>query len=664
MEHHLVLYLSLFLGAFLFISTLLQVLSKKFTSIPYTVALLVCGFFFQQLFIFFDMPFMPRLPTDVIYYVLLPLLLFESAYHINIHQFKLQFKTITFLSTFGLLVSVFSVATILAFSIGIPFEIALLFGAIISATDPIAVIALFKHLGGPRRLGLVADGESMFNDATGVLVFKVISAFVVTERVFQTRLLIFDFGNFFYVFVGSILFGAVAGALSAVMFGKFRKDRLSIVTLMIALAILSFSVSEHYFGLSGVISCVVTGLILGNFGIPKLTSKTAHFIEEMWEAVSFYGISLIFFFSTFNLDLSLFQVIPWHWSIMAIVAALLARSISIYVSTFITNTLPFFKDEPNIPLRWQHILNWGGLRGVIPLVLVYSLPDTFAGKPLLLGLTMSVFLFTLLVNGFTIKFLLLKLKLHIPAEEEQIIKEETAVFKTEELIYTLDQLPEAEFNTCVLKRIKKELDEEMETQKKALLNHNVDQKTMLRSFQLQTIEIERITAHELHEQGYFNEQVLAEFLSELDLQEDAILYPDIFGSSVDDRTGHIKSRRSFRKMMQQTDTFMRYIPFFKKFFCKKEHDLVRQRYMILKTRIIASSDVIWYLDYVKRLVTGKEEVIDGFAIIAERHNKYLDENRRQLKNLQAKYPVIIEHYEREIIYRLLHKREIHNHQVI
>ena len=664
MEHHTILFGAIFAGVFLLVSTLLQMLSKRFTSVPYTVALLISGFLAQQIFHFFDFHFVPSLSTDVIYYILLPLLLFESAYHVNIHQFKLQFKTITFMATFGLLVSVFVVAAFLFYTTGVPFGVALLFGAIISATDPIAVIALFKTLGGPKRLGLLADGESMFNDATGVIVFKIVAAIVVGQQAVEGASLIGKGGTFLYVFVGSMIFGALAGMLATKIFGSFKRDRLALATLMIAVSVLSFNVSEHFFGLSGVISTVVTALVLGNFGIPKITSRSLHFIDEMWEAVAFYSISLIFFFSTFNLHLGIFTEINPMWIAMAVISVLIARSVSVYLSCYITNNAPGFRDEPGVPLRWQHILNWGGLRGIIPLVLVYTLAEDYQYRDLMLAFTLATFLFTLLVNGFTIKFLLIKLGLHLPAREEEIIKEETAIFTTEELKNLLATIPEEEFNKDAIAKVREQLDQDLKEHKEKLLSMDIDEETMLRSFKLQVIQIERMTAHELHEQGYINEFVYQDFMAELDLQEDALEYPDIYGKTVDSETGHIKSRKTFRQQISQLDAAIDKYPFLKRFFRKQEKDIIRQRYMLLKTRLIASSDVLWYLDFVSKLVKNKKDVLAGIEKLKMQHKSYEEDNRKQLNSIGTQYKKLIEEYEHKVINHLLYRREIHNHMVL
>jgi CPA1 family monovalent cation:H+ antiporter len=400
MEEELI-YIILFISAFLIITGFIQRLTAKWSFLPYTVALLLAGVIGQYFVKLTHIPVEFELSSSVIYYVLLPLLLFESAFHINFHQFKLQFKTITFFATFGLLISVFVIGYVLAFAVGYPLPMAILFGAIISATDPIAVISMFKTLGAPKRLSLVADGESMLNDATGVIAFKVVSAFVLAGSALQSSTLLESTWSFIYVFVGSLIFGAIVGYFFSKLIEKIENDRVIETTMTVACALGSFVAAEHFFHFSGVISCVMAGIVVGNLGKTKFSPGVREFVEEFWSYFAFLSVSLVFFFATFNLDFLIFSKNPII-IIWAIVAVLVGRAISIYGSALITNNTPFFKDEPNIPMSWQHILNWGGLRGVIPLVLAYSLPEDFKYRSAIFSF--SLFALSLVSNTPSISY--------------------------------------------------------------------------------------------------------------------------------------------------------------------------------------------------------------------------------------------------------------------
>ncbi len=659
---HFILEATLFFGGFIVLAIILFALSRRFTSVPYTVALLVAGYYTQQLFHFFHIPVHIELDPGVIYHVLLPILLFESAFNINIHQFKIQFKTISFLSTVGLLISVFVIAFVLAFLVGVPFEVALLFGAVISATDPIAVIALFRNLGGPKRLALVADGESMFNDATGVIAFKLVSTFVITNQIFNSDRLFASLGDFTYVFFGSMILGGIVGYLIAqLFFKKLREDRLLLTMITLAFSLLVFNGSEFLFHLSGVITVVAAAIVLGNFGKPRLSGHTIHFMAEFWENIGFFCISLVFFFATFNLDIALFEKVPFIQIVAAIGSVLLARAVSIYLGCLITNNLPFFKDEPNIPLSWQHILNWGGLRGVIPLVLVYSVPRDYPYFTEILAFTFASLLFTLLVNGLTIKYLLLWLKLHLPKEEETIIQEEIDIFNLEESRMALKKLPASDFTSEAVKDVEKELIDEEKKHREILKKYSGNSELILNSFKIQALQIEREVARELHEKGYINEDAFMDFETELDLQLDALEYPDVFISKGMDQQGHVKSRRSFRHYIKNLHTIANYLPFLKRFVRGTEKDVVVSRYMVLMARVLTSDDVLWYLTYVKQFVRSDKTVLKGIDELEKQHIALHEENTSQLNDLVKEYSDLIKHHQKKIIHNLLERREIHIH---
>ncbi len=266
----------------------------------------------------------------------MPALLFEAAIHINLHQFRLQFKTISFLASFGLLISIFVIGIGVSVLVNIPLSVALLFGALISATDPIAVLSLFKTLGAPKRLALIADGESMFNDATGVIAFRVISIFVLTNIAFSTQQVLSGIFDFVYVFFGSLILGAILGYGVSQLLSYIRNERILVNTITIALAIGSFAIAEHYFHLSGVITTVIAGIIVGNLGRKKLPIQVLNFIEEFWEVVGFVAVSLVFFFASYNLDFKVFFG-NLHNIGYVILVVLIGRSISVYLSSFITN---------------------------------------------------------------------------------------------------------------------------------------------------------------------------------------------------------------------------------------------------------------------------------------------------------------------------------------
>ncbi len=650
MEHQ-ILPIVLFVAFFLSFITLLQNLTDKI-SFPYTVALLMSGFATQYLTYLLDFHLDLELTPETIFYLLLPILLFEATLHINVHQFRLQFKTISFLATFGLLVSVLLTGLGVSLLIGMPLGVALLFGAIISSTDPIAVLALFKTLGAPKRLALLADGESMFNDATGVIVFRLVSAFVLSETTFSTFQALSGIGDFLYVFLGSLLFGTFLGYLTSRILPLLKNDRILINTVTAALAIGSFVTAEHYFHLSGVISTVMAGITLGNIGRHKIPVTVIHFIEEFWAFMGFIAVSLVFFFASFNLDTSIFFANVKNIS-LGVGVMLLARAISIYLSVFLTNHSRLFKDEPNIPLSWQHILNWGGLRGVIPLVLAYSLPKDFQYREEILGMTLAALVFTLIINGLTIKWLLKYLRLHLPKEEEIIIRDEKAIFNLEKQKENLANLPKREFDQNLIKNLSAEI-QQQEIKLKTQLFQFAQPEILLRSLKMQALEIERAELENLYHQGRFSENVYYIFSSELDLQYDALEHPEMTKARATTKEGYIDTRNSYRKRLIRLRKSIAQFPILKKVFNITEEDMIEERYQLLSVRVFTSFAVLDYLKAVENIFTDK---LSRKAIneVRSLQQHYIRKNQKEIQKIEHQSSSIVNNYQKQIIGNLLYQ---------
>ncbi len=645
MEHEAILSLALF-GAFFFaLITTVQKFCDKFT-FPYTVALLLVGILGQLFITLTGIESIIRLSPEIIFYFLLPALLFEASMHINLHQFRLQFKTISFLASFGLLISVFVIGLGVSIFVGLPIGVALLFGALISATDPIAVLSLFKTLGAPKRLALLADGESMFNDATGVIAFRIVSLFVLTQTAFSSQQVLNGLLDFAYVFVGSLILGTILGYGVSRLLTHIKHDRILVNTITASLAIGSFTAAEHYFHLSGVITTVMAGITLGNVGRNKLPVQIINFIEEFWEFISFVSVSLVFFIASFDLNFNVFFGNLPNIGIIILVV-LLGRSISVYLSSFITNKTFFFKDEPNIPVSWQHILNWGGLRGVIPLVLVYSLPDGFIYKQEILAFTLATLLFTLLVNGLTIKWLLVKLKLNVPEKEEEIISDEMKLFELEKRKERLQDLPTREFSPLLIQETMKRL-EEKEHQLKTKLTKSIPQENFLKSLKIQSLEIERETLHELFYEGRFDENVFYYFESELDLQFDAIEYPKVYPTRLIEKGGYIHTTRSYRKRLVKLKQLIIKYPILNKLFNITTESIIEERYELLRARLFTSYAVMDYLNAVESYFA--EDIFKKMVREVRRNQQsYIKRNLEEANLISKQHPRIVENYQRRII---------------
>lgn len=358
--------------------------------IPYTVALVIVGLILTT-----QQPMELSLTPELILTLLVPPLVFEAAFHINLSELRRNLAGILLLAVAGVLLSTFFVGGMVSLLTPLTFPLALVFGALISATDPVAVVALFRALGVPKRLALLVEGESLFNDGTAIVIFNLVLAVALTGR-FD---LVEGVADFLRVVAGGTAVGLILGWLTAQLIARID-DYLVETTLTTVLAFGSYLLAErlHF---SGVLAVVVAGLVNGNIGPQGMSPTTRIVLFNFWEYVAFLANSFVFLLIGLQVNIpTLLQhgpVILW-----AILAVLVARSAIIYSLGWLNNRLT----EP-IPFRWLHVLNWGGLRGAIALALALSLPASLGPeRDLVRIMAFGVVLFTLLAQSTTMRPLL------------------------------------------------------------------------------------------------------------------------------------------------------------------------------------------------------------------------------------------------------------------
>lgn len=372
--------------------------------VPYTVALVVVG-----LVITTQQPFELSLTPELVLALLVPPLVFEAAFHINLSELQRNLPGILLLAVPGVILATLIVGGLVSLLTPLGLPLALLFGALISATDPVSVVALFRALGAPRRLALLMEGESLMNDGTAIVVFNLVLTIALTGQ-FD---LVQGLADFLRVVVGGTAVGFLLGWLIARLIARVD-DYLIETTLTTVLAFGSYLVAErlHF---SGVLAVVAAGLVNGNIGPQGMSPTTRIVLFNFWEYVAFLANSFVFLLIGLQVNIPT-MVAWWQPALWAILAVLVARAAVIYGLSWLTRWFP----EP-ISLRWQHVLNWGGLRGAIALALALSLPVALGPeRDLLRVMAYSVVLFTLLVQSTTMKPLLrwLKVVTRNPAQIE------------------------------------------------------------------------------------------------------------------------------------------------------------------------------------------------------------------------------------------------------
>lgn len=371
--------------------------------IPYTVALVIVG-----LLITFQSSLKFELTPELILALFVPPLVFEAAFHLNLLELRRNLPAILLLAVPGVILTAFIVGGMLVFGIKLSLPIALVFGSLIAATDPVSVVALFRTLGVPKRLSVLIEGESLFNDGTAIVLFNLMLAISITNQ-FN---LIDSVAGFFRISIGGIIVGLVLGWLISQLISRVDNYLIE-TTLTTVLAFGSYLMAEKL-GVSGVLAVVAAGLVNGNISAQGMSPTSRIVIFNFWEYVAFLANSLIFLLLGLQINITALLA-SWQPILWAILAVFIARFIVVYGLSWLVNRV----SEP-IPLRWQHILNWGDLRGAISLALVLSLPISLgAERDLLQVMAFGVVLFTLLVQSTTMAPLIRWLKI-ITRSEAQV----------------------------------------------------------------------------------------------------------------------------------------------------------------------------------------------------------------------------------------------------
>jgi CPA1 family monovalent cation:H+ antiporter len=385
----------------LFIVVTAVAIAVQRLAIPYTVALVFTGLVLGLLHAFEA----PHLTKELLFNIFLPGLLFEAAFHINFKQFWRNRLAISSLALPGVVAAIVLTSLILTpvinmlnFVQGFTWKFAMVFGALISASDPIAVISIFKNLGVPKRLAILLEGESLLNDGTAI-VFFTLSLALVTGTVGTPEGLILNFIKI--VGIGALIGIGVGVAVSQIL--KHINDPMIEITLTTIAAYGSFLAAEHFL-YSGVIAAVSAGMICGNYGARiGMSPSTRIAVGTFWEYVAFALNSIVFLLIGLEVH---FQSLLDSW--LAILVAYLVVTFSRALVIFGVSLL-LRRTREKIPLTWSVILTWGGLRGALPMVLVLSLPVDFPYHELLVSMTFGVVLLSIIVHGLSMSPLLRKL---------------------------------------------------------------------------------------------------------------------------------------------------------------------------------------------------------------------------------------------------------------
>ncbi len=392
---------------------------------PYTVALVITGLFATGLGEVVQVSISP----DLILFLLVPPLLFEATLHLPWFKLRADLVPILLLALIGTLVGTLGLGALVNITLGVPWAAAFAFGALISATDPVAVIAFFKALGAPKRLAVLVEGESLFNDAVAVVAFGLALLAAGGDG--------FSLGDalaeFVIVSAGGLAVGLGLGYLVSAVFLARVDDPLIETSTTLALAYGSFLLAEEFGQLigepdrhfSGILAVVAAGLMVGNVGLDNTSPSTRLTLERFWELLTFLVNSMVFL--VIGLSVRLDELLGHLGEVaIAIVGVVVLRAVLVYGLTALAGRL---QPTRRIPSAYRHVMLWGGLRGAISLALVLTMTsDTFDQETIdtVTFMTFGVVLFTLLIQGTTITGLMRRLGLSHKADSELLQQQHQA----------------------------------------------------------------------------------------------------------------------------------------------------------------------------------------------------------------------------------------------
>lgn len=640
----------------------LAVFGARRIGVPHTVSLVGIGVVLGLLAYLPELSFLThfKLTPELLFYLFLPTLIFESAYNIKVKKLLDDGPIITALAVVSLIVSTLLIGVFLYFTLGfigitIPFTIALLFGALISATDPVAVLALFKEYGAPRRLSLIFEGESLFNDATAVAVFFILLE-VLMKGFHGTTTVVEGLIMFTVMIVGGILFGLLTGLVFAQLIGWTRSNEAASITLTVVLAHVTFLLSElishsvtifgHHLTLSAITATTIASIVMGNYGRAKIHPRAEEFVEKLWGQLAFMVNSVIFvlvgllFVSVPLTETSLYLPI-----LVTILVVATARAISIYPVVGIFNK--FTVPEARVPMAWQHLLSWGSLRGALAVTMVLLIPETLAipgwelsvsPHDFILSLTIGCIFATIFVKATTIQWLMRKLKLDHMTDIESLEYQEALALThhqvTTKLAYYAERnyiSPElfAEFNAEHMR----EYDQACTSVR--TLTTETKKDLTLRVVRMYAIGIERRYLKDLYQYGEVTEYAYRRISKKLSAQFEAI------------ERGHVEPGGLVRVMYKgMTERFFDWVGEMITPTPKENHVIDLYRYYraqsIISRKVL--KEVSRISDQDAESIFTKEALEDCISL----YKKFREQTQTKMLELESEFPEVIHPLKREL----------------
>ncbi|MBT5725177.1 MAG: cyclic nucleotide-binding domain-containing protein [Gammaproteobacteria bacterium] len=626
----------------LLIAAVTTMFSKKVDKLPLTVLLVFVGIAISHFG--HDTPGLSllsqfQLTPELVLFVFIPTLIFESAFNLNARQLSNNLWPILTLAIPGLLISTCIIGFIFSVFTEFDLMVGLLLGAILSATDPVAVIAIFKQLGVPERLTILVEGESLFNDATS-LVLATILIGLLTAGEFSSDVLVSGTGEFLLVFAGGVIVGWVLALITGNMLGRIESDPGIEITLTTILAYFSFIIAEHVFHVSGIMAVVAAGMTIGSWGKSKISPSTSAFMEHFWEYLAFVANALIFLMVGLQIDL----VVLWEsvdLIALVVVSMLISRAIVIYSVVPLIGRMP--GAEP-IGMPFQSVMYWGGLRGAIALAIVLALPP-FYYKDTLISLVMGAVLFTLVVQGLSIEKLVKFLGLDALSISDSLAKLEGDKNARVEGLKRLNSLVSGGlFSQRIADNVREkseqslsELGAEIET-----LNSNMTKEEMATILAMRCLAREKARFYELFSHGLINESAYRELEHTIAVQFDEVRHRGLMPT--------VKAEKSIGKTVFEAVTNMFEVAGARALAERLSTSSIIRDYDVAWGRYRAANSVLNGLDAI-----ASEGNIDTVTTgnMREVYEEILRAAKAQIDEVAEQYPEFVETIQEQLGQRLL-----------
>ena len=392
-----------FYAVLLLLALVVEPLAER-VRIPFGAVLVLLGFAGSEILVAVggDTGLRWELFHDLIFFIFLPVLIYEAAFNLDVAELRRNLTLILALALPLMLLATGITAAVLYYGIGypaaFPWLTALIAGALLSATDPVAVLALFKSAGAPERLRTLIDGESLFNDATAIVLVTLLVAMAAAEG--ESIGVPAGILKFLTIFFGGLAAGLVVG-VAARGIHRFLEAPVARGVLSLVSAYGAFLLAEH-FHTSGVMATLVAGLLLGQAERQPGNEASLRALHHLWEYKAWLANALLFLISGISFQLAMFSD-QWLAMLIGIAAVLAARAFSVFFGLPLIERLP---GTTPLPRGWRPVIWWGGLRGAVTLALALSLPVTLESWWTVQSIAYGVVLWTLLVQAATMPWLM------------------------------------------------------------------------------------------------------------------------------------------------------------------------------------------------------------------------------------------------------------------